>query len=274
MMISRGDMYMFQSFKLPLQDGSTPLHESVRQGDVATTQALIAAGADITAKDANWATPTALATTCSVCWALLKHLTINKATLTSHPELLVSVAAARCATLAASAETFPTTALFLQAYQLEPSFLWAPPEARNTLFVWAKNAFVAQLAANTLAFAELPDDCAGDVLEWFEMTMTRKDALHIATHCSSPEAHAWLREAVAAAVAVSANSLDCVRFAHGLFTGELSVSYASLYRTFRHERHLNCGLQLKQATWRLYRIAFQKVPTSLSASKKWYAGDF
>lgn len=212
---------MFQPFKTHPQDGSTPLHESVRQGDVATTQALIAAGADITAKDANWATPTALATTCSVCWALLKHLTINKAILTSHPELLVSVAAARCATLAASVETFPNTALFLQAYQLEPTFLWAPPEARNALFAWAKNAFVAQLAANTQAFAELPDDCAGDVLECFEMTMTRKDALHIATHCSSPEAHAWLRETVAAAVAVSASSIHCLRFAHFLFTGEV-----------------------------------------------------
>jgi len=186
----------------------------VRQGDVATTQALIVAGADIDAKDANGATPVDLATKCTACWALLKHLSINIDVLTSNPEAIVSVAAAHCAAPpAASVEPCPASALFLQAYQLEPAFLWAPPEARTALFAWAKNTFIAQLAANNDSFEELPDDCAGDVLEYLELTMTREESMHIVAHCSSPPAHAWVRAVVAAAVAVSIRGAHRGRFA-------------------------------------------------------------
>ena len=57
-------------------------------------------------------------------------------------------------------------------------------------------------------FADLPDDCAGDVLEYFDAPKTRPELVYIATHCSSPEACAWVRKVVAAAVAVSASSLS------------------------------------------------------------------
>jgi|GEM_PF-5471438 hypothetical protein len=55
----------------------------------------------------------------------------------------------------------------------------------------------------TQLFVNFPDNCAGDVLDFFKMTISRTEALDIATHCSSPEAHAWVRAVVAAAIAVS-----------------------------------------------------------------------
>ena len=95
-----------------------------------------------------------------------------------------------------------TAALPLHEYQLGPSFLWATPAARTTVFAWARDAFIAQIAANTQPFEELSDDCAGDVLEFLDTTMARAEILHVATHCSSTEAHAWLHEVLAAAITV------------------------------------------------------------------------
>lgn len=80
-------------------------------------------------------------------------------------------------------------------------FLWAPAPARAAIFLWARNTFVVQLAKTVEPFEKLPEDCAGDVLEFLDIAMTRKEALHIATHCSSPEACAWVRAVVAAAAA-------------------------------------------------------------------------
>jgi len=206
----------------------TPLHESVRRGDVATTQLLIVAGADVSAKnvknmvmededidksdkaekgkDEKAVTPVDLATHDNACSDLLEHHAGIVTNITAMPGCLVSSALAHCATLSASKESVPAPVLFLQAYHFDPSFLWAPEEARKLVFKWAKDAFTAQLAGTTQAFPELPDDCAGDVLEYLEMAMPRTGALHIATHCSSPDAQAWIRAVNATAIAVTSVS--------------------------------------------------------------------
>jgi hypothetical protein len=95
------------------------------------------------------------------------------------------------------------TALPLEPYQLDPAFFWVPRNKRKALVVWARNAFVVQLATTIEPFSDLPDDCAGDVLEFLQMEMLREKSLHIATQCSSPEAHAWVRAALAAYIVVS-----------------------------------------------------------------------
>jgi hypothetical protein len=59
-----------------------------------------------------------------------------------------------------------------------------------------------QLACDTPPFGDVSDDCAGDILEYLETAMTRAEALHIASHCSSPEAYTWVRSVVAEATAV------------------------------------------------------------------------
>ena len=96
----------------------------------------------------------------------------------------------------------PATVLSLRAYHLDPCFLWAPPMACAAVFAWAQRVFVAQLAATIQPFEKLPDDCAGDVLEFFGMTHTESEL--IAKHCSSLEARAWVRKVVASAVVVGA----------------------------------------------------------------------
>ena len=83
-----------------------------------------------------------------------------------------------------------------------PFLLLGPRTARAAIFVWAQGAFIVQLAAKTEPFAALSDDCAGDVLEFIELGMPSAEALHIATHCSSPEACAWVRAVTAKAVVV------------------------------------------------------------------------
>jgi len=94
--------------------------------------------------------------------------------------------------------------LSLRDYQLDPSFLWAPRAACAAVFAWVRSAAIAQSASTCEAFAELPDDCAGDVLEFILVThLSRQESLHIATHSPSPEAHAWLHAVVNAAIAVS-----------------------------------------------------------------------
>jgi len=150
----------------------------------------------------NGATPLDLATD-DTCRKILEHHAAVYATVMYDPAILVAFVLAHCATLSASGDPVPKTALSLRAHQLDPSFLWAPPAARAAVFAWARNAFQAQLAATTQPFGVLPDDCAGDVLDFFGMAMTRFEALHVTTHCSSPEACAWVREVVTAAVAVA-----------------------------------------------------------------------
>jgi len=151
----------------------------------------------------NGATPLDLATD-DTCREFLEHHAAVCATVMENSAILVAFVFAHCTTLSASGEPVPNTALSLRAHQLDPYFLWAPPAARAAVFAWARGAFQAQLAATTQPFGGLPDDCEGDVLDFFGMAMTRFEALHVATHCSSPEARAWVRDVVTAAVSVSA----------------------------------------------------------------------
>lgn len=174
----------------------------MRQGDVATTECLLAAGACMDVEDWNEETPFGHIEDGDACHALYKHHTSSLAQVRINPNALVSAVVAHCATLSSSNDSVPAPALSLHAYQLDASFLWAPRKARSLVFKWARNAFVAQLAALTLPFVDLPGDCAGDVLEYLEMAMSRAESMHIVAHCSSPEAHAWVHAANVAAMAV------------------------------------------------------------------------
>ena len=96
----------------------------------------------------------------------------------------------------------PASVLSLRAYQLEPSLLWAPPAAYSEVFTWACNVFIAHQAASAQPFMDLPDDCAGDVLEFLEISMTHMEMSKVNTHCFSPEAYAWVHAVVYAGIAV------------------------------------------------------------------------
>lgn len=174
------------------QNSGTPLHESVIQGDVLTTQYLIAAGAAVSIRDTNGATPTDLAAPDSACNDLFKHHAGIIEEIEADSAGLISVAVAHCATLSSSMESVPVSApaLTMRECQLDPSFLWAPPAARSRIFAWARNASIIQLAAPTQPLSHLPDDCAGDILHYLTTTMPRSQTLPILTHCSSPETQA------------------------------------------------------------------------------------
>ena len=149
----------------------------------------------------NGATPLDLATD-DICREILEHHAAILATITKDPTTLVAAALAHCATLSASEERLPATALSLRAYQLDPAYLWAPPAARSAVVAWARDVFIAQHVGSIQPFERLSDDCAGDVLEFFRMTHNESEL--IAKHCSSPEAQDWVRAVIAAAVAVGA----------------------------------------------------------------------
>jgi hypothetical protein len=121
-----------------------------------------------------------------------------------NPGALVAAAVAHYAALSEHSDTpMRRQGTLLPACLLAPTFDWAPGEARVAVSLWARSVLVAQLAATDQAFADLPDDCAGDVLEFFESTMNRKDFLHFATHHSSQKAKAWVLDIVTAEVLVS-----------------------------------------------------------------------
>jgi len=104
--------------------------------------------------------------------------------------------------------------LSLGDYEFDASFLWAPPRARAEVFIWVRNVFIVQVATTVQPFGYMSInsvDCAGDILEFIEMAMPRSEAEHIASRCSSPEARAWVREVVAAAVVVGTVSCAYVR---------------------------------------------------------------
>jgi len=138
----------------------------------------------------------------SACLEVLEHHADTLAIVTAEPFALVTAVRAHCATLSRSEEVMAGSVLSLRPYQLDPSFLWAPPAARNAAVAWAKDTYVAQLASLTEPFAELPDDCAGDILEYLEWLLHREAILHIAEHCSSPEAIEWVKSINTAAVLV------------------------------------------------------------------------
>ena len=204
------------------EHGRTPLHVAATNGDAATVISLLVAGARLSIEDMNGATTLDLATD-DTCREILEHHNAVYASVIEDPATVISAIAAHCATLSHSGERMTaTTTLSLRAHQLDPFFLWAPPAARPAVFAWARDAFLAQLMINTQSLRDLPEDCAGDVLDFFEMTMTRTEALHIAMHCSSQEAHTWVRAVLTAAattsVAAEATILLVAAAAKGDFT--------------------------------------------------------
>jgi len=185
------------------EDGRTPLHIALQRGDEATAQSLIAAGANSRARDRYGATPVDL-TTDENCRALLEHHIAVLAVLNDNPDALVSAVVAHCAALSAPEARRLEAVLSARAYHFDPCFLWAPAAARAALFAWVRDAFVVQLAATTPPFSDLPDDCAGDVLEFMELALPRANSQYIMEHCLSPEAHAWVCAMLTSAVAANA----------------------------------------------------------------------
>jgi len=166
--------------------------------------------------DRSGVTPLDLTTHGSACYLFLKFHTDIFHHLQEYPSDLVSAAIVHYASLSASEESVPKAALSCLASQLEPFFHWAPRDGLSMIFTWAHAAYIAQLAAVTEPFLELPDDCAGDIFDFFEIKLARMDALRIATHCSSPEAHSWVAAVAAAAALVRINPL-CKELASCLY---------------------------------------------------------
>jgi len=147
--------------------------------------------------------------------------------------MLVAAALAHCATLSASKEQLPSTTVSLRAYYFDPCFFWAPPAARAAVFAWARSANIAQLSANIQPFGVLPDDCAGDVMEFFGMTHKETELLE--KHCSSLAAQDWVRAVVAAAVVVGA--LKCF---HNIGPQVFLLLYPSRSRYVLHSESFTC----------------------------------
>jgi len=189
-----------------IDEGFSPFLESVKQGDPTTVEMLIAAGAEVGAKSKTGVTAFDLIEQSSTIYEVLEHHSAILTSLNADPGLLVSSAVAHCATLSNSEASVPPHVLSLRAYQLDAFALWAPPDARVVLFMWARDTFIAQRAATTPPFSDLPDDCAGDVLEFLETAMPRAESLRVVAHCSSPAAHAWVRAVVSVAVVAQATA--------------------------------------------------------------------
>lgn len=183
------------------QDGRSLLHEAVIRGHAATVQSLIAAGACTEAENDDGCMPCDLAIPNSTCRSILVHHASVYGEVFRSPSALINAVVAHCPSFSMPKENLPEMPLSLRACHLEPSFLWAPPAARNEVFSWAQDAFIAQLATTTPPFAELPDDCCGDVLDFLDLTMTREELINVTTHCSSPEAQAWVHLVLKATIA-------------------------------------------------------------------------
>lgn len=182
----------------------TPLHESVRREDMATAQSLVAAGADVNASNLLEETPFSLAAHAgSSLRDFFEHHAAVLNFLGTDPAALVPAVVAHCAALSGLKDSVPAPKIQLSAHHLDPFFLWAPTGSRKGIFAWARNIFVIQFAANTTTFKDLPDDCAGDILEYLVTTMTRLETMLIMTNGFSPEAHDWALAVLKASVVVS-----------------------------------------------------------------------
>jgi len=188
-----------------LEGRCTPLHDSAKQGNSKILKWLIAAGGDVDSKDAYGATPLDVATDDDCRRILEQHASIL-VDVANDPGTLISAAIAHCATLSKSDLPRPATALSLWDYHLDSFFHWVPSSASHILSMKARDVYTAQVAANTQPFSELPDDCAGDILSFLKTTSTRTELLKFATHCSSPEARAWMHAVVVAAVVKGATA--------------------------------------------------------------------
>ena len=170
-------------------------------------EVLIAAGVDANAMNCDGEQPVDLVTD-GTCRELLEQHASIIAEVDREASALVVAAHVHWANLSSSTVLLATPALSLRAYYLDPSFLWAPLDARNAVFAWARGVSIAQLAATTQLFADLPDDCGGDVLEYLEVMMPRKVMLNLAAHSSSPKASAWVHLIVSAAAVVSISRIS------------------------------------------------------------------
>jgi hypothetical protein len=199
------------------------------------------------------------------CRDILKHHGAIDASIRKDPTTLIAAALAHCATLSASEEPLPATALSLSAHYFDPGFLWATPAARSAVVAWAQDVLIVQHVGSIQPFERLPDDCAGDVLEFFGVT--RNESQLIAKHCSSPEAQDWVHAVIATAVAKVA--VGAVRFSHMKLCIVSKTSYI-VYAHFvlhffllslrQRQRLIYCE-QLNGVTLRPCRTAFQKRPT-------------
>lgn len=184
----------------------SPLHEAVRRRDAVTVKILITAGACTESEDMHGETPLQIAND-DECHSVLKHHAAVLALLYANPPtFLITTLVAQCAALSNALEAVPATAISLSAFDYDASFLWAPSLVRDAVLKWARDAFIVQLAAITQPFADLPDDCAGDILEFFQIAMTRRESEYVATHCSSPKARIWVRSIVVASIAMRVNA--------------------------------------------------------------------
>jgi hypothetical protein len=167
----------------------------------------MAAGADMNAEDKENETPFTLATVGSPCRSLLREHATVLAVIKADPAELLSSVLFHCAALSDFKDAVSKPLWSLNSYHLDPFFLWASRNYRSMVFSWARSTFIVQLAAMTQPLDELPDDCAGDIIEYLEIDATRTESMRIASHCSSPKAHAWVYSVVTAAVVVSIEHL-------------------------------------------------------------------
>jgi len=179
------------------------------RGDVATVRVLVAAGADVRAEDHKGFAPCQLADG-DDCRDIFRQLATAHAVLQACPvdfifDVAADVVMGHSTALTEYSEPLP--------YQLDPPFLWAPLSGRSKIYEWARSAFIIHAATVTEPFIDLPDDCAGDVLDYTSMSMSRLDALCVLTHFSSPEAHDWVRRVLLTAIAVSTAHMGLSIFA-------------------------------------------------------------
>ena len=193
-----------------IERGRTSLYGALINGDAATVEAIIVAGARLIDIKSNGVTPLDLATD-DTCREILDNHAALYASITEDPYTLVFACLAHCANLSTSEEPSPVSEEFLpvaasslRAHYFDSAFLWAPTAARAAVVIQAQHVFIAQLAATIQPFERLPLDCAGEILEFFEIA--RNEFELIAKHCSSPEACAWVGAVVAAAVVAKATA--------------------------------------------------------------------
>jgi hypothetical protein len=220
--------------RVHVQAGETVIHESARQGDTATTQALIAAGADVFAVNMDGVKPVDLATD-EACRDLLEHHATIFLKSKASSAVIIVAALIHWVTLSVSHEVVSPAAFdfSLRSYQLDPSFLWATPAVRDAVVAWARDAFIVQLAVNTPLFSDLPDDCGGDVLEYLDLVMIRHVSRMHMTLTSSPEAAAWVNSILCAAIAVRSEHVfgtSLGRFAPSDLASGPSVSFRQKQR--------------------------------------------
>jgi len=190
---------------------SSTLIESAKLGNAVLSRTRITAGAEMYHSNGHIETALDLASE-DTFRALLEHHEGVLVVLWHAPSALLSAVRTHCATMSTPPEAiFVAPGVPLRAYHLIPTLLWAPPPALATVVAWARGVIIAQGAATAQPFSELPDDCAGDILEFLETAMPRAESLQFTTQRLSPEAQAWVHTVLVAAVVVSVLVADAMR---------------------------------------------------------------